>query len=288
MSGRSAVDVYLQSGTWWQTSISNIRKNEIMIRGIPIEELIGNVTFSQMLYFLLCGKLLDDARARLLEAVLVAGSDHGPRAPSIAAARMAATCGISFNSAVATGINMLGDVHGGAVEGAMRLFYETRREIGDAPFTAEAATEAVEARLGDLFARKQKAPGFGHQLHDRDPRVERLYELAGELAAQGVISGSYLDIADRFRIGISRKKRIDLTMNIDGVSAAIQCELDIPAEAAKGIFAISRGIGIVAHANEELQAGALVKGPCPNLPELVKYTGSGRRHLHEMREHNEG
>ncbi|BBP86945.1 hypothetical protein BsIDN1_05630 [Bacillus safensis] len=51
---------------------------------------------------------------QLFESVLVAGADHGPRAPSIAAARMAVTCGISFNSSVATGVNLLGDIHGGA------------------------------------------------------------------------------------------------------------------------------------------------------------------------------
>ena len=36
-----------------------------------------------------------------------------PQAPSIAAARMAATCGVGLNNVMATGVNMLGDVHGG-------------------------------------------------------------------------------------------------------------------------------------------------------------------------------
>ena len=62
--------------------------------------------------------------AALLEAALVAGVDHGPQAPSIAIARMAATCGVGLNSAVASGVNMLGDVHGGAGQQCVELLIE--------------------------------------------------------------------------------------------------------------------------------------------------------------------
>jgi citrate synthase len=49
----------------------------------------------------------------------VAAVDHGPQAPSIAAARMAVTCGLGLNGAMATAVNMLDDVHGGAGEQAV-------------------------------------------------------------------------------------------------------------------------------------------------------------------------
>jgi citrate synthase len=106
MEGRSALDAYADGQAWWTTSNSRISKNQIDIRGYPIEDLIGNLTYSQMLYLLLCGERISERKAHLLESVLVAGADHGPRA------RMAATCGISFNSCVFTGINLLGDIHG--------------------------------------------------------------------------------------------------------------------------------------------------------------------------------
>ena len=70
------------------------------------------------------GDLPSDAQARLFEAALVAGVDHGPQAPSIAAARMAATCGVGLNNAMATAVNMLGDVHGGAGEQCAELYYD--------------------------------------------------------------------------------------------------------------------------------------------------------------------
>jgi citrate synthase len=277
MKQRSALDMYDNGTAWWETSISDIKKNKIIIRGYPIEELIGNISYTQMLYLLLCGEILSEKKAKLLESVLVAGADHGPRAPSIAAARMAATCGISFNSCVATGINVLGDVHGGAVEKAMHLFYETGSLLDTHP---EKELSSIAAEKFTLFQREgKKLPGFGHQLHDDDPRVRRLYALAQRLIEEGEIKGRYLAIAEAYRTQLERAKGKKITMNIDGVAAAIQCELSIPAEAAKGIFALSRGMGIVAHAFEELQNGVLIKGPCPNRDDLVRYSGPAKRHL---------
>ncbi|PTM58425.1 citryl-CoA lyase [Desmospora activa] len=276
MRGRSALDAYGDGEAWWTTSISHIDKNQIDIRGYPIEDLIGHLSYSQMLYLLLCGELLSPPKARLLESVLVAGADHGPRAPSIAAARMAATCGISFNSSVATGINMLGDIHGGAAENAMQLFYRCKKWRDERKTTTHAA---VEHHYSLLVHKGEKVPGFGHQLHDRDPRVHRLYELATELAIEGEISGIYLTIAEEFRKLIESQKNRAITMNIDGVAAAIQCELSIPAEAAKGIFSLSRGMGIVAHAFEEYMNGVRIKGPCPAREDLVQYRGPSHRRM---------
>ncbi|MEC0303042.1 citryl-CoA lyase [Terribacillus saccharophilus] len=266
MSGRSALEHYKSGGAWWETEISDIKKNSIILRGKRIENLIGNISYSQMLFFLLVGKELTEQQAKLFESVLVAGADHGPRAPSIAAARMAATCGVSFNSAVATGINMLGDIHGGAVEGAMELLYKTNAELAS-------NKNAVADTLQRFLTEGKKLPGFGHQLHDQDPRVNRLYDLAQKVIDSGEITGEYLAILEDYRQTMSAVKKRKFTINVDGISAAIQCELGIPAEAAKGIFSLSRGMGIVAHAYEELMQGTLIKGPCPNEEKLVKYTG---------------
>ncbi|MCY8515601.1 citryl-CoA lyase [Bacillus atrophaeus] len=277
MKNRSALEAYSEGKAWWETEISDIKKNSIQLRGYPIEELIGRVSYSQMLYLLLCGELLGDKKAKLFESVLVAGADHGPRAPSIAAARMSATCGISFNSSVATGINLLGDIHGGAGEKAMKLFYRTKR-LYDEDGDLHAAAVQV---CGEFLEKGEKIPGLGHQLHDDDPRVRKLYSLSQSYIESGDISGIYLDIAEEIRKALQEMKGRKMTMNIDGVSAAVQCELGIPAEAAKGVFALSRGMGIVAHAYEELMNGLLVKGPCPNEDALVRYTGVPCRHIEE-------
>jgi hypothetical protein len=70
-----------------------------------------------------------------------------------------------------------------------------------------------------------------------------------------------------------------IPMNIDGLSGVIYLELGFPAAVAKGLFSLSRGMGIVAHALEELQTGSVIKGPCPPGDDLVRYVGPAQRSL---------
>src|SRR5437899_7966420 len=98
-----------------------MKPGSILLRGYEIEEQIGRIGFDEMVYLMTRGELPQPDAARLLEAALVAAVDHGPQAPSIAAARMAMTCGVGINNAMACAINMLGDVHGGAGEQCVAL-----------------------------------------------------------------------------------------------------------------------------------------------------------------------
>ena len=74
---------------WWRTSIIDMEPGRIALRGTPVEELIGKVTFPEMIWLMVRGDRPSPAQARLFEAALVAAVDHGPQAPSIATARMA-------------------------------------------------------------------------------------------------------------------------------------------------------------------------------------------------------
>jgi citrate synthase len=107
---------------WWSTEIIEMRPGMIRLRGYPIEDLIGRVSFPAMIWLMLRGELPSEAQAELLGVALGAAVDHGPQAPSIAIARMAATCGVGINSAMASAVNVLGDVHGGAGEQALAFF----------------------------------------------------------------------------------------------------------------------------------------------------------------------
>jgi citrate synthase len=256
-----------EGGAWWETAISRVEPNRIEIRGYPIEELIGRLSYAEMLALLVLGQRLEPAKAALLDAALVAGADHGPRAPSIAAARMAATCGISFNSAVATGINVLGDHHGGAVEQFMYVVSDVH--------DGASAYELVASYRSEGRA----VPGYGHQLHDRDPRRQPLLDLIERAHDRGTLAGKYLDAAREVERELEAAVTRAIPMNIDGLSGVIYLELGFPAAVAKGLFSLSRGMGIVAHALEELQTGSVIKGPCPPGEDLVRYTGHEERSL---------
>ena len=148
---------------WWRTAIIDMEPGRIDIRGRPIQELIGAVSFPQMIWLMLRGEMASDGQARLLEHALVAAVDHGPQAPSIATARMAVTCGAALNQAMASAVNMLDDVHGGAGEQAVELFHRI-----DA--SGDLAREVSLWRK----AKGKYIPGFGHRFHKPvDPRAPR-------------------------------------------------------------------------------------------------------------------
>ena len=263
----SALTHFREGGhAWWETAISDIAPGQIVLRGHRVEDLIGNISYAGMVGLLVGNLKLSEVQAGLLEAALVAGVDHGVRAPSIAAARMAATCGIPLNCAVATGINLLGNDHGGAGEQCMEMLYE----VGDADVGAEVAARTVDTRLRV----GANVPGFGHQLHKAgDPRRAPLLHLVEQAQAAGEVSGRYKEAALAVEVALSAAKGRDLTMNIDGATAMIYCELGFPSLAGKGLFSLSRGVGIVAHALEEMPAGTLIKGPCPPGDDLERYVG---------------
>ncbi|MGH7762030.1 MAG: citryl-CoA lyase [Candidatus Dormibacteraceae bacterium] len=263
----SALTRFRQGGhAWWETAISDIGPGRIVLRGHRIEDLIGNISYAGMVGMLVGNLSLSAVQTRLLEAALVAGVDHGVRAPSIAAARMAATCGIPLNSAIATGINLLGDHHGGAGEQCMKLLYEVAAQ-GEIESAAHSAVAERLAGGGNL-------PGFGHQLHKHgDPRRAPLLRLVKAAEAEGEVSGRFRRAALTLEGALSAAKGQELTMNIDGATAVIYCELGFPALAGKGLFCLSRGMGIVAHALEEMQSGSLIKGPCPPGDDLERYIG---------------
>jgi citrate synthase len=52
-------------------------------------------------------------------------------------------------------------------------------------------------------------------------------------------------------------------MNIDGATAVIYAELGFPPPLARGLFCLSRSVGILAHAWEQVQQGGRNKGPIP-------------------------
>src|SRR4029078_3695568 len=96
------------------------------------------------------GELPHPEVAKLLEAALVAAVDHGPQAPSIAAARMAITCGVGINHSMASAINMLGDVHGGAGEQCVALYNAVAARLGDGAVSHTQMAQAIARELTAL------------------------------------------------------------------------------------------------------------------------------------------
>src|SRR5438876_7377535 len=264
---------------WWSTSIIDMKPGMIRYRGYAIEELIGRVGFADMVYLMTRGELPHPAAAKLLEAALVAAVDHGPQAPSIAAARMAITCGVGINNAMASAINMLGDVHGGAGEQCVTLYNVIAARMGGGPVSQVRLAQAVSAEIKALVERGTRhVPGFGHRFHPRDPRAPRLLELVDAAAAAGTVSGHFAAIGRAIEARLAATRGRPIPMNIDGATGVVFAELGFPPPLCRGLFVLSRSVGALAHAFEEMQSGERNKGPMPR--DLIwTYTGPPARKL---------
>lgn len=241
---------------WWKTSISDISPGIIRYHGYPVEQLISseNVGMASMIWLMTRGELPSVPQAQLLERALVAGVDHGPQAPSIAIARMAMTCGVGINSAMASATNVLGDVHGGAGQELMDIFRSILNDPRPIP-------EAVEADIARLRSENRYVPGFGHRFHPVDPRRAPLVSAVETARDEGVVEGRHLEVALEIERQINLDRDRPIPMNIDGATAIIYSELGFEPVLGRGLFILSRSIGALAHAWEESRSGQRNKGP---------------------------
>jgi citrate synthase len=228
----------------WRTAIADTDDTTIRLCGYDIASLMRQTSFAGTVFLLHRSRLPTADEARLLDAVLIAVSDHGSGAPSCAASRLVASGNRqSLSAAVAAGVLAIGDEHGGAGERCMILIRSVvdRAQNGSVSIE-EAARETVDAAR----AAGDRIPGLGHRQHTTDPRVEVLFSLAKEmhLAGEGIAAIRAIEAAARERIK-------PLPMNIDGALAGVLFDLGFPPAAGKLIFMIGRVAGITAEVAEE-------------------------------------
>src|SRR6266581_5509751 len=204
----------------WQTSLTAIVPNRILIRGYPVDEMMGRLGFAEAVYLLLMGELPTPAIGRMLNAILVSSLDHGVTPPSTLAARNVATSGAPLKDCVAAGILAFGPHHGGDIESCMR-FLDAGLTLVRAGASLNAAAEAI---ADDYANRDEVPPGFGHRFHTRDPRAARLFQMALELELDGE---HVRQIRAVERALDARKEQFGraLPVNVDGAIAAISADL---------------------------------------------------------------
>src|SRR5438128_2100276 len=136
-------------GDRWQSSLTAIAPNAIRIRGYPVDEIMGRLSFADAVYLLLMGELPTPAIGRMLNAVLVSSLDHGVTPPSTLAARNVATSGAPLKDCVAAGILAFGPHHGGDIESCMRFLDQGLSLTRAGRSLQEAADTIVDDALRD-------------------------------------------------------------------------------------------------------------------------------------------
>jgi citrate synthase len=259
----------------WQSALTSIAPNTILIRGYPVDEMMGRLSFAEAVYLLLMGELPSPAIGRMLNAVLVSSLDHGVTPPSTLAARNVATSGAPLKDSVAAGILAFGPHHGGDIESCMRFLDTGLSLVRNGATMQQSAETLADSCLKD----GQTPPGFGHRFHTRDPRAARLFQMALELELEGEHIRMIRAIE---RVLDARKEEHgrQLPVNVDGAIAAISADLGFAYELGNAIFLISRLPGLIAHAHEERTR----QSPMRQIdPKDHGYDGAGQRRVPEGR-----
>lgn len=246
----------------WRTAISWHFGDEAYVRGYKLEDLVGNLTFSEAIYLVLKGELPTEKEAKMLDAIFVSLVEHSIAPPSVISARAVASGGNSLHVAVGAGVLAFGDAHGGALEGAMKFLQEN---VDKNPQTV----------VEEYITSKRRIPGYGHRYYkEYDPRTKKLLNIADKLG----FYGKYIEFALDVEKAIEKIKGKKLILNVDGAIASIVSEMGFDYRLGKGFFIIGRAPGLVAHVYEELTMEKPFSKRL-NEEEEVEYLGEAPREL---------
>ncbi len=230
------------------TELASNDLHHIWIRGRDLTaDIMGTLSFSEVVFLLIQGRIPDPQERQLLDAVLASLVEHGLTPSAMVARVNYFVAPESIQGAVASGLLGVGSTVLGTMEECGRLLTQLDAEIREGKPRADAVRELAESyRLNH-----KRLPGIGHQIHtEGDPRAARLYAIAEECGKRG----HFLDLLQEL-VGVAETlSGRRLPLNVTGAVAAILLELGVPWQLHRGFALISRTAGLVAHIGEEMHA----------------------------------
>jgi citrate synthase len=225
------------------TSIATSDATSITVRGADlVNELIGQRSFTEMLYFLTCHRMPSAGETRVLDACLVTLMEHGWTPTSIIARLTADSVPGQAQVAIAAGLLAVGDVFAGTMDGCARILASGVDAADPDAFCKEVVARHRAAR--------QPLPGFGHPFHKPDdPRPPRLFAVAAEAGHDG----RYIGLLRRLAAELDRAAGRHFTINATGAIAALLLEIGMPVSIMRGIAVVSRAGGLAGHLVEEAE-----------------------------------
>ncbi len=234
----------------WNTSISRVVSEgdteDTLIRGHSLNDLIGGATFAETMFLLLNGHRPTREQGLVLDALLVACIEHGIAPPSLIP-RLYASYGTGLQHGIAGGISAFGEKMGALGEKMAKLMVDKLGE--NASQDDETLARIAEETVAEIMGSGERVPGYGIPLHSRDPRADRVIEIAKE---NGVF-GTYCRFAELLGDAITEyRSGRPVPLNIDGVCACIALDLGFDWRTTQMFLLTSRSVSMGAHYLEEL------------------------------------
>jgi citrate synthase len=207
-------------------------------------EILGHLNLGDMGFLELTGRFPTPAESRMFNAMVVTLVEHGMTPSAIVARMTYMGAPESLQGAVAAGLNGLGTVFVGSIEGAARMLSEAMPD----PAAAAPIADLADGIVSGFAGRGQIVPGIGHPIHKPiDPRTPRLFELAAETG----FDGPYLRLMIAVSDAAGRRSGKVLPVNATGAIGALCCEMGFDWQICRGLGVMARAVGLVGHILEE-------------------------------------
>lgn len=230
------------------TSLATSTRDDVFVRDRSLcKELIGKLTFTEMMLFQLLGRMPTPPQTRAIDACLVTLMEHG-LTPSALAARLVYTSAPeAMQAAVAGGLLAVGSLFVGTMDGCGQLL---KRIV-----ESEQADHVEAIRIAEEHrAAKKPLPGFGHPIHKPDdPRSSCLLNLA----KNENIAGRHVQAIEVLSRAVDQVYQKHITVNATGAIAAVLGDCGIPYEIMRGFAIVARCAGLVGHVHEEQHKPAM-------------------------------
>lgn len=230
------------------TSLCTSTADDVWIRDKSLcLELLGKVTFTELLYFQILGKMPAKPVTELVDACLVTLMEHGLTPSALTTRLVYSSAEEAMQAAVAAGLLCVGSRFVGTTEGAGELI---ERALAAEDLEAEARRIAVEFKNNG----KKALPGFGHPFHKPDdPRSIRLLALAKEKG----VAGRHIAAVEALSRAVDETYGKHITLNATGAVAAVLGDCGVPRDILRGFAIIARAAGLVGHVHEEQRKPAM-------------------------------
>ena len=231
------------------TSIALGTTEDVIVRDKRLcRDLIGKLSFTQMLFFQMLGRVPTVAETAIVDACLVSLMEHGLTPNALATRLTYSSAPEAMQGAVAAGLLGVGSLFVGTMDGCARLL-QRLVEVDEALLAEEARRVAQEHREA-----RTALPGFGHPIHKPDdPRALLLLDLAREHG----VAGRHVKAIEALSAAIDDVYGRHITINVTGAIAAALADCGVPYEIMRGFAIITRCAGLVGHVHEEQHKPAL-------------------------------